>query len=202
VLGATAHPTATWVAQAARNLLMDLKEAGATVKYLIRDRDAKFPPLFDEILAQAGIQVVLSGIRVPRMNSVMERWVQTCRRELLDRTLIWNQRHLLHALHEYETHYNTTVLTKRWSRPHHYAQCPHRSPTHSTSPPSTSADTTDSAASCTSTNTQPDQPGRHYRQAQCHPVTKILQEPGIRQAQYDEATAFSSSATGIPALAA
>jgi hypothetical protein len=40
------------------------------------------------------------------MNSIMERWVQSCRRELLDRTLIWNQRHLLHALREYETHYN------------------------------------------------------------------------------------------------
>jgi hypothetical protein len=49
---------------------------------------------------------VLSGVCVLRMNSVMERWVQTCRRELLDRTLIWNQRHLVHALHEYETHYN------------------------------------------------------------------------------------------------
>lgn len=36
------------------------------------------------------------------MNSVMERWVQTCRRELLDRTLIWNQSHLLHALREFE----------------------------------------------------------------------------------------------------
>jgi hypothetical protein len=32
----------------------------------------------------------------------MERWVQTCRHELLDRTLIWNQRHLLHALREFE----------------------------------------------------------------------------------------------------
>jgi hypothetical protein len=32
--------------------------------------------------------------------------VQTCRRELLDRTLIWNQRHLLHALREFETFYN------------------------------------------------------------------------------------------------
>lgn len=36
----------------------------------------------------------------------MERWVQTCRRELLDRTLIWNQRHLLHALREFEQFYN------------------------------------------------------------------------------------------------
>jgi len=106
VLGTTAHPSTAWVAQAARNLVMDLEEAGVAVKYLIRERDAKFPPLFDEILAQAGIQVVFSGIRVPRMNSVVERWVQTCRHELLDRTLIWSQRHLLHALHEYETHYN------------------------------------------------------------------------------------------------
>jgi putative transposase len=40
------------------------------------------------------------------MNAVMERWVQTCRRELLDRTLIWNQRHLLYALREFEQFYN------------------------------------------------------------------------------------------------
>jgi transposase InsO family protein len=40
------------------------------------------------------------------MNAVMERWVRTCRRELLDRTLIFNQRHLIHALREYEVYYN------------------------------------------------------------------------------------------------
>jgi putative transposase len=43
---------------------------------------------------------------MPRMNAIMERWVLTCRRELLDRTLIWNQRHLLHALREFEQFYN------------------------------------------------------------------------------------------------
>jgi putative transposase len=43
---------------------------------------------------------------MPRMNAVMERWVRTCRREMLDRTLIWNQRHLLYALREYERFYN------------------------------------------------------------------------------------------------
>jgi transposase InsO family protein len=52
------------------------------------------------------MEVVLSGVRMPRMNSIMERWVQTCRRELLDRTLIWNQRHLPHALREFEEFYN------------------------------------------------------------------------------------------------
>jgi hypothetical protein len=71
------------------------------------DRDGKYPAMFDTILAGAWISVVLSGVRVPRMNAVMERWVRTCRRKLLDRTLILNQRHLLHALHEYEVFYNT-----------------------------------------------------------------------------------------------
>jgi putative transposase len=51
--------------------------------------------------------VILTGVRMPRMNAVMERWVRTCRSELLDRTLIWNQAHLLHALREFETHYTT-----------------------------------------------------------------------------------------------
>jgi transposase InsO family protein len=112
ILGATAHPTAAWVTQAARNLAMDLEDAGRRVRYLIRDRDGKYPALFDSILADAGITVVRSGVHMPRMNSIMERWVRTCRRELLDRTLIWNQQHLLHAPREYEIFYNT-------HRPHH-----------------------------------------------------------------------------------
>jgi putative transposase len=106
ILGATAHPTASWVAQATKNLVMDLEDAGCRARFLIRDRDGKFPDLFDAVLADAGIEVVLSGVRMPRMKSIMERWVQTCRRELLDRTLIWNQAHLLHALREFEQFYN------------------------------------------------------------------------------------------------
>ncbi|MFJ9682801.1 integrase core domain-containing protein [Streptomyces sp. NPDC101194] len=108
VLGATAHPTAAWVAQAAKNLAMDLEDAGLRVRFLLRDRDRdrKFPALFDAILEDAGIEVVVTGVRMPRMNAFMERWVQTCRRELLDRTSVWNQRHLLHVLREFEHFYN------------------------------------------------------------------------------------------------
>jgi transposase InsO family protein len=102
ILGATPHPVATWVAQTAKNLAMDLEDAGSRVRFLIRDRDGKFPDLFDAVLKEAGIEVVLSGVQMPRMNALIERWVQTCRRELLDRTLIWNQQHLLHALREFE----------------------------------------------------------------------------------------------------
>jgi putative transposase len=76
ILGATTHPTAAWVAQAARNLAMDIQDAGCQVKYLIRDRDGKYPVLFDAILADTGITIVLSGVQVPRMNSIMERWIK------------------------------------------------------------------------------------------------------------------------------
>ncbi|MEV0975059.1 integrase core domain-containing protein [Microtetraspora glauca] len=106
ILGVTAHPTGQWVTQVGRNLVMDLQDAGSTARFLIRDRDAKFTAAFDAVLADAGIRLVKSGVRMPRMNSIMERWIQTCRRELLDRTLIWNPHHLLHALREFETFYN------------------------------------------------------------------------------------------------
>ncbi|MFD4972424.1 integrase core domain-containing protein [Streptomyces sp. NPDC058424] len=111
ILGATAHPSAEWILQLGRNLLMDLQDAGSRAKFLIRDRDSKFTTAFDALLADAGLKVVTSGIQIPRMNSLMERWIQTCRRELLNRTLIWNQSHLLHALREFESFYN-------WHRPH------------------------------------------------------------------------------------
>jgi transposase InsO family protein len=106
VLGTTAHPSASWVIQAIRNLVMDLDDAGCRMRFLIRDRDGKIPALMDEILAEAGIKTVLTGIRMPRMNSIAERWVQSCRRELLDRCLLWNERHLRHALREYERFYH------------------------------------------------------------------------------------------------
>jgi hypothetical protein len=89
-----------------RNLTMDLQDAGSRARFLIRDRDGKYPAMFDTILADTGVQVVLSGVRMPRMNAIMQRWIQTCRHELLDRTLIWNQAHLRYALRVYEQHYN------------------------------------------------------------------------------------------------
>jgi putative transposase len=165
VLGATAHPTASWVAQAARNLVMDLQDAGCRARYLIRDRDGKFPDLFDAVLADAGIKLVLTGVRMPRMNAFMERWVQTCRRELLDRTLIWNQHHLLRALREFEDFYNT-------HRPHRSLNgaplrpAPSRSPNQANSISLTSAGETGSAASSTSTNMPHDLPGRNNRHPQ------------------------------------
>ena len=108
ILDTTAHPTHAWVTQAIRNLLMDLPDTTSIprLRFLIRDRDAKYPALIDEVLADAGITTVLTGVRMPRMNAIIERWVKTLRTELLDRTLIWNETHLRHALWEFQRHYN------------------------------------------------------------------------------------------------
>jgi putative transposase len=107
ILGDTTHPTHAWVTQQARNLPMDLDESADRIKLLIRDRDNLNPPTFDEALADAGITTVRSAVQAPRMNAIMERWIGGCRRELLDRTLIWNLPHLRRILRDHETHHNT-----------------------------------------------------------------------------------------------
>jgi len=106
ILGVTLHPTGAWTAQQARNLITDLDDQAHRVKFMIRDRGSNFTGAFDAVLADGGIRTVLCNVRTPRMNAITERWIGGCRRELLDRALIWNQAHLRRILREYETHHN------------------------------------------------------------------------------------------------
>jgi hypothetical protein len=93
VLGATANPTAAWVTQQARNLMMDLDGYAETIKFLVRDRYAKFAAAFDALFQCTGIRVIKTAVQA-RANAIMERWIGSCRREILDRTLVWNLSHL------------------------------------------------------------------------------------------------------------
>jgi hypothetical protein len=106
ILGVTLHPTGEWTAQQARNLIMDLGGQTHRVKFMIRDRGSNFTTAFDAVLADAGIRTVLCNVQKPRMNAIAERWIGGCRREFLDRTLIWNQAQLRRILRQYETHHN------------------------------------------------------------------------------------------------
>jgi putative transposase len=106
ILGVTVHPTGAWTAQQARNMVMDLGEQAHRIKFMIRGRGSNYTAAFDTVLADAGIRTVRCNVRTPRMNAIAERWIGGCRREILDRTLIWNQAHLRRILRQYETHHN------------------------------------------------------------------------------------------------
>jgi transposase InsO family protein len=106
ILGVTDHPTSAFVTQVARNLVGDLAERGRSVKFLIRDRDAKFSTNFDEVFRSEGIRVIKTPVRSPRANAFAERWVRTVRSECLDWVLVLGHGHLERVLRRYVSHYN------------------------------------------------------------------------------------------------
>jgi putative transposase len=104
--GVTAHPTGSWVAQQARNLLLDLDDRATAFRFLIRDRDTKYTRAFDDVWRSTGVQIICTPIRAPNANAVAERWVGTVRRECLGHLLVVGRRHLVHVLRAYVEHYN------------------------------------------------------------------------------------------------
>jgi putative transposase len=104
--GVTGNPNAAWVTQQARNLLLRLEERGRRVRFLIRDRDAKFCRGFDDVFRSEGAQVLVTPVQAPNANAYAERWVRTVRTECLDWLLIVGRGHLEQVLRIYVRHYN------------------------------------------------------------------------------------------------
>jgi putative transposase len=101
--GMTTNPTGAWTTQAARNLMMRYHR---TIRFLIRDGAGQFTGAFDEVFTSDGTTIIRTPPRTPVANTYAERWIGTVRRELCDRTLIWNRRQLERLLAEFAVHYN------------------------------------------------------------------------------------------------
>jgi len=102
--GITTNPTGAWTTQAARNLMMGYDR---NIRFLIRDGAGQFTWAFDEVFGSGGTTIIRTPPYTPVANTYAERWVGTVRRELCDRTPIWNRRHLEQLPSDYVEHYNT-----------------------------------------------------------------------------------------------
>ena len=103
--GVTANPTGAWTTQAARNLFLHADQL-ADSRALVRDRGSQFTDTFDEIFRTEGLKILKMPVRTPVANTFAERWIGSIRRELLDRTIIWNQHQLERLVIDYIDHYN------------------------------------------------------------------------------------------------
>ncbi|NNC74790.1 MAG: transposase [Acidimicrobiia bacterium] len=104
--GITANPTGPWTIQAARNLILRHGDLLDGARALVRDRGSQFVDSFDEIFRTEGLKILRTPVRTPVANTFAERWIGTLRRELLDRTIIWNQHQLERLIADYIAHYN------------------------------------------------------------------------------------------------
>lgn len=104
--GITANPTGEWATQQARNVIETFVERQEPVRFLIHDRDSKLTNAFDEVFGSDGIRTIRTPVRAPRANAFVERWIDTVRRECLDRILVVNRRQLERVLRVFICHYN------------------------------------------------------------------------------------------------
>ncbi|MER5917741.1 integrase core domain-containing protein [Streptomyces sp. NPDC001982] len=106
ITGVTTHPTRAWATQQARNLAAQLDTRMESLRFVLRDRDAKYDPSFDAVFEAEDMDVLLSAPRAPRMNAHCERVIGTVRREALDHVLLMNEAHARQVLADFERHYN------------------------------------------------------------------------------------------------
>src|SRR5271154_6352291 len=98
----TKHPSSDWVIQQLREAFPYDSAPG----YLIFDRGASFNEEVVGAMKSFGIQPKRTSFRSPWQNGVGERWVGSCRRDLLDHVIVLNERHLKRLLSEYVLYYH------------------------------------------------------------------------------------------------
>ncbi len=103
----TLKPTREWTAQQASPFLTQAEADGhEPPRILLRDRDGKFGPAFDQALADAGCRAKVLPVRAPILNAFAERWIQSVKRECLDHFMVFGLGHLAHLLASWVDHYH------------------------------------------------------------------------------------------------
>ncbi|MDH3756038.1 MAG: integrase [Acidimicrobiia bacterium] len=137
--GVTANPNGAWTTQAARNLFIRQSDRLAGTRALVRDRGTQFTDGFDEIFRTEGHKILKTPVRTPVANAFAERWIGSIRRELLDRTIIWNQRQLERLVADYIVHTTSTghivPLSNDRRPPPRTLRTSHRRPQHAPNHP-------------------------------------------------------------------
>jgi transposase InsO family protein len=90
----TANPTASWVIQ-------QLREAfpyDSAPQYLIYDNDSIFSGQVTGTIRSFGIKPKRTAFQSPWQNGVAERWVESCKREIIDHVIAFNEDHLRRLL--------------------------------------------------------------------------------------------------------
>jgi len=181
--GITEHPTGTWTTQVARNLFLRHADQLAAANALVRDRASQFIDAFDEIFRTEHMRILKTPIRTPVANTFAERWIGTLRRELLDRTIVWNRRQLEHLVVDYIHHYNRPGPTDPFSNSHQRAASLriHR--------PNRRGSSNRPAATVLSTSTEvrPNQPRQSFR----HPQAGHPHRPRPQPRRTDQSSARS-----------
>jgi len=98
----TKHPSSTWIVQ-------QLREAfpiESAPRFLIFDRDAKYGLEVPAAVRSLKVSPVRTSLRSPWQNGIAERWVGSCRRELLDHIIAVDERHLKRLLADYVGYYH------------------------------------------------------------------------------------------------
>jgi len=101
-INATEHPTSCWIVQQLREAFPD----DTAPRYLILDRDRKYKGAATEVLRSMNSELIRTAYQSPWQNGVAERWVGSCRRELLDHVIVVNEGHLRRLVREYLSYYH------------------------------------------------------------------------------------------------
>jgi len=97
------HPTGSWMVQQLREAFPE----SCSYRYAILDRDTKFSKEVMDLLISSGITPTQTSFRSPWQNGVSERWIGSCRRELLDHVIVLNENHLRRLIGDYISYYHS-----------------------------------------------------------------------------------------------